>query len=358
MSRFSVKAPRTNWKPLLCGLLASLLVACGDPMPPADSTLQLRAAAALPPASEQTLEVQFLGAGGVYLRQDGQALLGDPFFSNPPLRDWLPWRSLQVRPEVIDAHLPPLDAVQGVLVGHVHFDHALDVPHVAGRLPASVKVYGSETLPNLLATFLPPERLVNLSPRMTKAGQGGEWQYLNPQLRVLPIQSGHAPHLGSTVLASEQVTQPPARPPASALDWQSGTNLNYVIDFLDDGQPENAKQVRFRIFYQSSASSAPTGFPPRWLLDDGVPFDLALLCAANFDHVSDYPEQILQQIRPRQVMLIHWERFWDEYDTNTARPLPGLDFAGLEQRIRSVLDDSVPVWLPQRTAHIQLRHTP
>lgn len=324
-----------------------LLGACGGSLPPADSTLRRVEASTLPPADEDTLQVQFLGAGGVFLRLGSQALLGDPFFSNPPLSHWL-FHTLRVKPEVVDAHLPPLDGVQGILVGHAHFDHALDVPYVAGRLPESVKVYGSETVPNLLAPLLPGTRLVALGAHVVQAGAGGQWLYLNPQLRILPIRSEHAPHVGKRLFGGGHVTAPMAAPPRRALDWKAGTNLNYVIDFLADGQ------VRFRIFYQSSASSAPVGFPPEWLLQDGVPVDLALLCAANYDHVTDYPEGILRTLKPRQVMLIHWEQFWDDYRTDTATPLPGLDFGELEARIRSVLTDGTPVWLPMRGAHIQL----
>lgn len=329
-------------------VLALLLSACSGGLPSADSTLQRVNAGATDTPDADALQVQFLGAGGVYLRHRDQALLGDPFFSNPPLSYWLFGRTLQVKTDVIDAHLPPLDGVQGILVGHSHFDHAMDIPYVAGKLPDTVKIYGSETLPNLLAPLLPSPRLVDVSAHTVKTGEGGQWLYLNPRLRILPLYSEHSPHIGEHVFGSDRITSPLTTPPRRVLDWQAGTNLNYVIDFLD------GEQVRYRIFYQSSASAEPLGFPPAWLLEEGIPFDLALLCAANYDHVTGYPEGILQVLQPRQVMLIHWERFWDDYSIDTATPLPGLDFAALENRIRSVLDDSIPVWLPMRGARIHL----
>src|SRR5690606_14105128 len=161
----------------------------------------------------------------------------------------------------------------------------------------------------------------------------------------------HSPHIANKVFAADHITHPLSNPPRSLSDWQAGTNLNYVIDFLDDNQ-----QVRFRIFYQSSASPAPLGFPPGWLLEENIPFDLALLCTANYDHVTGYPDEVLKALQPRQIMLIHWERFWDDYSTQTAKPLPGLDFAALESRIRNAVGATVPVWLPMRGASIQLEH--
>lgn len=328
-----------------------LTCACSGSQPTHDSSLRRVAASALPAARADALTVQFLGAGGIYLRLGDQSLLGDPFFSNPPLSQWLFRRNLQVKTDVIDAHLPPLDKVQGILVGHAHYDHALDVPYIAGKLPDTVKIYGSETLSNLFAPVLAPDRVIDVMPSMAREGEGGQWVYLNHKLRILPLYSVHSPHIANKVFAADHITHPLSSPPRSLSDWQAGTNLNYVIDFLDDSQ-----QVRFRVFYQSSASPAPLGFPPRWLLEEDIPFDLALLCTANYDHVAGYPDGVLQALQPRQVMLIHWERFWDDYSTQTAEPLPGLDFAALESRIRSVVGDAIPIWLPMRGASIQLEH--
>lgn len=336
-----------GWLVLLAG---AFIGACNGSAQSTAGSLQRVVSAPLPPP-DQSLVVQFLGAGGVYLRQADQALLGDPFFSNPPLSHWVFGRALQVKADVIDAHLPPMNGVQGILVGHGHFDHALDIPYIAGKLPDSVKVYGSETIPNLFAATLPAARLVDLTPSMSAAGEGGQWVYLSPRLRILPIQSQHSPHVADIVFASDRITHPLSRAPAAMFDWQAGTNLTFVIDFLDAAQ-----QVKYRVFYQSSASPDTVGFPPDWLLAEDIPVDLALLCAANYNHVDGYPEGILQALRPRQVMLIHWERFWDDYSTETATPLPGMNFADLEARIRSVLAPSVPVWLPMRGGSIQLEH--
>ena len=340
---------------LLLSLLCAAMVACTRDLPADWHSLQrLVQAETLAQPASPPLKVQFLGAGGIYLHYRDQSLLGDPFFSNPPISDWLLLRDLKSRPDVIDAHLPPLDQVQGILVGHGHFDHAMDVPYIAQKLPASVKVYGSDSTRNLLAGELAVERLVGLDSKMAQQQAGGEWVYLNPHLRVLPIYSEHAPHFGETLLASGNVPQPLQRRAGDALDWKAGVNLNYVIDFLQPGSNGTTTTVAYRLFYQSSSSSAPIGFPPRWLLQDGVPFDLALMCAANYNHVQDYPQGLLAYIKPREVLLIHWEQFWDDYSTETAKPLPGMDFAELEQRIRAVLGNDVPVRVPNRGSSFEL----
>lgn len=344
-----------RFRGILLLVLCSGLQACSRDLPADWGSLQwLQRSDTLAQSSGSALTVQFLGAGGIFLHYRDQSLLGDPFFSNPPIAHWLMLRDLKPRADVIDRHLPPLDQVQGILVGHGHFDHAMDVPYIAGKLPDRVKIYGSDSTRHLLTPQLPVERLVGLDARMARNQIGGEWIYLSPQLRILPIYSEHAPHVANLVLGSGNLQHPLQKPPGDVLDWKAGVNLNYVIDFLDPAADGGLSAVAYRLFYQSSASSAPIGFPPVWLLEDGVPFDLALLCAANYSHVADYPQGVLGYLRPRQVVLIHWEQFWDDYSTTSARPMPGVDFADLEQRIRAALGDSIPVRVPPRGGSFEL----
>ncbi|MEN8669171.1 MAG: hypothetical protein ABF318_08615, partial [Ketobacter sp.] len=52
------------------------------------------------PADPAWLNMVFLGAGGVHLQNAGQSVLADPFFSNPPIKDWILLRDLVVREDV------------------------------------------------------------------------------------------------------------------------------------------------------------------------------------------------------------------------------------------------------------------
>lgn len=332
---------------------AATLVACSTTLP--DDWRSLHWQDTHTQAPPDTLQFQFLGAGGIYLRYADQALMGDPFFSNPPLSHWLTLRDLAVKTDVIDQHLPPLDAVRGILVGHGHHDHAMDIPYIASRLDDAVKIYGSDTVANLMAAELPAHRREALNSRMAQAREGGEWVYLTPHLRILPIYSEHSPHVGNTVFAADPLRSPLTERARSVLNWKAGENLNYVIDFLEPTRSDAT--VAFRVFYQSSASHGRVGQPPDWLLQDGVAFDLALLCAANYDAVDDYPETILRHLKPRQIALIHWEIFWDAYSTAHSKPLPGLDFAALEARMRAVVGTDTPIHVPQRGATLALSTT-
>lgn len=301
----------------------------------------------LSPSKDQ-LAVQFTGAGGVYLATKGLALMADPFYSNPGLGDLLLLNDLVSDESLIDQWIPNTDNVAGILVGHGHYDHLMDVPAVLERLPAAAKVYASDTSIHMIASKIGEQRGVALNRSMVSPGQRGQWVRVHPRIKIFPIEAEHSPHLAGIVFADDVLKQDTAELPGDALDWQSGTTLSYVIDILD----EDEKSSLFRIFYQSSSSGFPVGAPPEWLVEDGVPVDLAILCMANFDSVDNYPKGVLNQLKPKHVLLTHWEVFWEPYLPNKATVLPGLDVDEFIAQARSALPESSSIYLPQRGASV------
>lgn len=43
-----------------------------------------------------------------------------------------------------------------------------------------------------------------------------------------------------------------------------------------------------------------------------VPYDVAILCIASYDFVHGYPEAVLRGVRPRHVLLAHYEDFFSK----------------------------------------------
>ncbi len=112
------------------------------------------------------LELEWLGTAGFRLTYEGQHLLIDPYRTRIPLRQLLRRRPVASDPRCLDA-LPDPSAI---LVGHTHFDHALDVPALAAR--AGCPVYGSASLEQLmkisgcahLAVSVEPHRCYEIGP--------------------------------------------------------------------------------------------------------------------------------------------------------------------------------------------------
>jgi len=302
------------------------------------------------------LYVQFTGAGGVYLATQNVALMADPFFSNPGLGDLVLFNDLQPDGAVIDQWLPPTGNVAGVIVGHGHYDHLMDVPAILPRLPAAAKVFASQTSNHMLAASIPATRRIDLNRSMASATQRGAWVQINSNMRILPIESEHSPHIAGIVFANDVLGEDLSSLPGDVLDWQGGTTLSYVIDFLEGGDVEdNNDRVQYRVFFQSSSSGYPVGAPPKWLSDDGVAIDLAILCMANFDSVDNYPAGVLNQLQPKNILLTHWEVFWESYIPNEATVLPGLDIDKFIAQVKLVVPENTPIYLPQRGGAITLQ---
>jgi hypothetical protein len=66
----------------------------------------------------------------------------------------------------------------------------------------------------------------------------------------------------------------------------------------------------FRIFYQDAASKPLDVVLPPFTGSDQHAVDLAIVCAGNFKKVEDYPTLLLAALRPKYVIVGHWEDFF------------------------------------------------
>lgn len=120
----------------------------------------------LPPG----LTISWLGVSGYRLAYEGTSIFIDPYVSRVPMRSLLLRRTAMPDAALIDRYTSVSGEVAGVLVGHTHFDHAVDAPAVARRYGA--KAYGSASLGHLmrlhglgeLAVEVEPHRRYELGP--------------------------------------------------------------------------------------------------------------------------------------------------------------------------------------------------
>jgi L-ascorbate metabolism protein UlaG (beta-lactamase superfamily) len=94
------------------------------------------------------LDLQWLGVSGYRLAYEGRSLYVDPYFSRVPLRSLLLRRPAVPDAATLDRYLPATEDAVGVLVGHTHFDHAVDAPALARRFGCAA--YGSASLATLM----------------------------------------------------------------------------------------------------------------------------------------------------------------------------------------------------------------
>jgi hypothetical protein len=125
--------------------------------------------------------------------------------------------------------------------------------------------------------------------------------------RILAVRSLHAPQLGRYNWAKGEVATPAAQPVdgRATHSLRAGTTVALVIDLLDPAQPQ---RPLYRIYYQDSVNRGDWGFPPA--LADGHGYDLAILTGASYYLVDRAPTRLLAALRPRHVLLTHFEDFF------------------------------------------------
>ena len=107
------------------------------------------------------LEVEWLGVAGYRITHEGHTIYVDPYVSRASFRSFLRGRAALPDPARIARWLPPIGEVHGVLVGHTHFDHAVDVPALCAR--ERCNAYGSSSLLRLMGLHGLGERAVQVT---------------------------------------------------------------------------------------------------------------------------------------------------------------------------------------------------
>jgi L-ascorbate metabolism protein UlaG (beta-lactamase superfamily) len=258
-----------------------------------------------PPESPvPVVDMKYLGAAGLFVRWGDDSILLGPYFSNPSLPRVLfgRWRADR---NAIERGLDGIDIskVEGLLAGHAHYDHIGDFPVILE------KATGAQVLVNRSgARALAPYAAARTTPLDENARQwvwlthGGERR----PIRFFPVVSSHAPQIDHYLWASRSVEHDWHKP------WEShrfrqlrvGQPFALVIDLL----AEDLITVRYRIYYQDSANRQGLGEPPAF--PDGHPYDLAVLCIASYDKAPGQPSAILKALRPRHVLVAHYDDFF------------------------------------------------
>jgi L-ascorbate metabolism protein UlaG (beta-lactamase superfamily) len=294
------------------------------------------------------LHAVYLGTGGWIFEHAGDMVLTGPLFTNPGFftTGLLPIRSDTL---VVDRYMSRYDVsgAVAILVGHAHYDHLMDVPRVATRHAPDARIVGSRTVGNVLGTWS------GLSDRMDvvddSAGDQktvGRWLQYGDGVRVMALRSHHAPHFDGYTLYRGTRDTPRTEEPAWATDWVDGETYAFLIDFM-----ASADSVAYRVYYQDAVAPAPAGFAPAALIAER-PVDVAILVPATFDQVDWHPEAFVENLRPRRVLLGHWEDFFSPMDA-PARSMLLTDIRHFERRLERVFDGEW--WRPDRWTELWLR---
>lgn len=316
-----------------CGALAAvvLLGACfkGPPMPAMDgAVMEVRRSDCSLRAGDEgygdTLQIYWFGSGCHLIQLGDLRVLTDPFVTN----------GFQVFSNASDSarvkkSLGRISPPEAVLVNHAHFDHFLDA-HAAMTLEewreAEVPLWGGLTCKHLLAGWQTPG-LMERCHAIEKPGVIIDRRIGGGHLRVTAYASRHSPHFKcGLTLANGVVDEPRTTPPTLMTDFPSGEVFNYLIELRGGGKS-------YAVFYLGAfydLEDLPNSMPPA-----GTRIDVAILTAASHRNVPGYPGKHLQRLRPRHVVLNHFNTFMAEKPDEQLAIL-GKDFVKLGEMTRKV----------------------
>lgn len=247
------------------------------------------------------IEVRWLGTAGFEIRCDDHLLLIDPYFTRASLPRVLR-PGLAPDPRIVLREAPRADAI---IVGHTHFDHALDVPLIARATGA--RVYGSRSAAALCrADGVPPDQIVDVESALRRGGHEAE---VGPfRLRFLPsahsrLLFGRAVPFAGEIVDCDEL-------PAHAAGYRCGAVFAVEIEV-----------ARRRIVHLGSAELEASTRSDR-------DCDLLLFCAAGWQTSPRIAERALAGFRPGAVLLSHWDDFLRPLDREV-RPLPALSLPRL-----------------------------
>jgi len=246
----------------------------------------MRELAAAPPQLPRGLELEWLGVAGYRLSFEGETLYIDPFLSRVPFASVFRRAPALANPALHDRYLSPHGRVAGVLVGHTHFDHAIDVPEIARRHGCSA--YGSSSLARLMRLHGLGELAVEVS--------------AHHPYELGPFKVTFVPSLHSKLLLGLAV------PFDGELTCEHLDALSPAAYRCGQVWGIHIEVAGVSFYHQGSAN----------LVDDAIchrGVDVFLAGIAGRSFTRDYWQRILTRLEPRTVVASHFDDFF--------RPLEG-----------------------------------
>jgi L-ascorbate metabolism protein UlaG (beta-lactamase superfamily) len=252
------------------------------------------------------LELQWLGTAGFRLSYEGHHLLIDPYATRPGLLKVLGGRRVSAAPEVIERHIP---AASAVLVGHTHFDHALDIPFLATRY--GCRVYGSPSLQKLL-------QLHGLAARATVV----EFYKVYP---IGPFEVTFVPSLHSRLILGLKI------PFEGELTCDCLDDLNAGAYRCGQVYGIHIAVAGVRFYHQGSANLIEEAIRHR-----DVDYFLAGISGRGF--TPGYTARMLRRLSPRVVIPHHHDNFFRGLDEPMGFSF-NVNFGGFVEEVAAVSRD-------------------
>jgi len=231
------------------------------------------------------LELTWLGTAGFRLAYQGTVVWIDPYVTRMSMSSV----ALRRVARSSDGELARwIDRADAVLVGHTHFDHALDVPAISRA--HGCPVYGSRSLANLMRLYGLGDRAIEVEPRRDYEVGPFRFHFVPSIHSKLQLGLG-IPYSGE--LTCEHLDG------LTAQAFRCGQVWGLCIEVAG-----------FRIYHQGSADLLEDE-----IVDRGVDVFLCGISGRRF--TPHYAERVLRALSPSLVIPTHYDDFFRPLDEPT-----------------------------------------
>jgi len=266
-----------------------------------------------------SIRVTFLGTGTLLFDDGETQVMTDGFFTRPSFLK-VARGKIETDPKVVDAALKRagVDRLKALFVAHSHYDHAFDVAYVVKKTGA--KLHGSLSTLNI--------------------GRGGELEQEQMQLfepgkdvrvgrfTVSVLKSKHTPPIAGVNDDLGEVIDKPLKQPASFRDYKEGGSFDILI-----------RHGGHTMLVKPSDNFVEGAL-------DKVRADVLFLGTAGMGtYKKDFQDVVyaetIRKVRPRLVIPVHWDSFFDPLSDKLQFPLVGNVPAGFDYLIGRLKEDKI-----------------
>lgn len=231
------------------------------------------------------LELTWIGTAGVRLAYQGTVIWIDPYVTRLTLGSLVRRKVIPSDATAIAKHIDRADAV---LVGHTHFDHALDVPAIARTF--GCKVYGSPSLLHLMGLHGLADQAVVVEPKRTYEVGPFKFHFVPSIHSKLQLGLG-IPYSGELTCEHVEGLTPQA--------YKCGQVFGLAIEVAGT-----------TLYHQGSADLLEDE-----IIDTNVDVFLCGISGRRF--TKRYVERIVRALSPSVIVPLHYDNFFRPLDAPT-----------------------------------------
>jgi len=288
------------------------------------------------------INIQYLGCGNIYIKHQTDAILFDPFFSNAPISKVI-FGKIKFNQKFFNKGTYFLNrfgnnyqSINSIFISHSHYDHLFDLSYLLENnlISNKTKIYGDNSTEIVIRNFIKNNLFINQDSLIFKPNSKPKWILISSKMRVLVIPASHAPHLGKIHLMHGKCdsnyfkTYINSSQKVKANKFKEGSTFAYIVDIMSNDT------IKIRLLLKGAGCNINNGkIFEELLLEKQI--DIALLQVASANFTDCYPQNLISQIKPKKVILTHWEDFFKPYAPKKIKTLRATNFNYFYKKIKS-----------------------